>query len=101
MCGRASQRLSEDFALMIAHFTLPDILTTRNNLRPTEPAWIVARRGDGVIRTLRARWWCQREGGTHFKGQNTRRSNARVRYDARTGSGPTFYMLTNSASSQS
>ncbi|MCC6826146.1 MAG: SOS response-associated peptidase family protein [Acidobacteria bacterium] len=67
MCGRASQRLTEDFALMIAHFTLPDILTTRNNLRPTEPAWIVARRGDGVIRTLRARWWCQREGGTHFE----------------------------------
>src|SRR5207248_684790 len=34
---------------------------------PTEPAWIVARRKDGEIKTLEARWWCQREGAQAFE----------------------------------
>lgn len=46
---------------------MPDEFTQRNNLRPTEPAWIVARRGDGLIKTVEARWWCQWDGAGRFE----------------------------------
>lgn len=46
---------------------MPDEFTQRNNLRPTEPAWIVARRGDGLIKTVEARWWCQWDGAERFE----------------------------------
>lgn len=52
---------------MIAHWLLPEAFTPRHNLRPTEPAWIVARRGDGLIKTLEARWWAQWDGSRSFE----------------------------------
>jgi putative SOS response-associated peptidase YedK len=67
MCGRASQLRAERFGDLIAHWLYPEAFTPRHNLRPTEPAWIVARRGDGVIKTLEARWWCQWDGSYKFE----------------------------------
>ena len=67
MCGRASQVRGEKFGRMVAYWLYPEMFEPRRNLRPTEPAWIVARRGDGVIRTLEARWWCQWEGARQFE----------------------------------
>ncbi len=52
---------------MIAHWLYPEAFEERHNLRPTEPAWIVARRDDGVIKTLQARWWAQWEGSHSFE----------------------------------
>lgn len=52
---------------MIAHWLYPEAFEERHNLRPTEPAWIVARRGDGMIKTLEARWWCQWDGSHSFE----------------------------------
>lgn len=52
---------------MIAHWLYPEAFEPRSNIRPTEPAWIVARRDDGVIKTLQARWWCQWEGSRAFE----------------------------------
>jgi putative SOS response-associated peptidase YedK len=67
MCGRASQLRAEKFGHLIAHWLYPETFTGRRNLRPTEPAWIVARRGDGLIKTLEARWWCQWDGSYKFE----------------------------------
>ena len=67
MCGRASQTRTESFAKLIYHWLYPEMFTPRRNLRPTEPAWIVARRPDHEIRTVEARWWCPREGTGKFE----------------------------------
>ncbi len=67
MCGRASQRHVSRYEKYIAYWEMPDETIERNNLRPTEPAWIVARRGDGLIRTLEGRWWCQWDGARQFE----------------------------------
>lgn len=67
MCGRASQRDPSRYEKYIAYWESPDEIIERNNLRPTEPAWIVARRNDGEIRTLSARWWCQWDGSRSFE----------------------------------
>jgi putative SOS response-associated peptidase YedK len=66
MCGRASQVRAEKFGHLIAHWLYPEMFQPRHNLRPTEPAWIVARRDDGLIKTLEGRWWCQRHGAQRF-----------------------------------
>ena len=42
--------------------------------RPTEPAFIIARRSDGLIKTLEARWWCQWDGAKQFEQGWTMRS---------------------------
>lgn len=44
-------------------------IPVRYNLRPTEPAYIVARRGDGTIKTIEARWWCQFDGAGKFEAK--------------------------------
>lgn len=67
MCGRASQAEIKAYREKIAGWLEPDEFVPRHNLRPTEPAWIVARRGDGIVRTLQARWWCQWEGSRQFE----------------------------------
>ncbi|MEQ1764303.1 MAG: SOS response-associated peptidase [Pyrinomonadaceae bacterium] len=67
MCGRASQLRAEKFGHLIAQWLYPENFKPRHNLRPTEPAWIVARRGDGLIKTLEARWWCQWDGAYQFE----------------------------------
>lgn len=67
MCGRVTQLRAERFGHLIAHWLYPEFFTPRHNLRPTEPAAIVARRADGEIKTIEARWWCQREGSKSFE----------------------------------
>lgn len=67
MCGRASQAEIKAYKEKIAHWLEPEKFEPRRNLRPTEPAWIVARRGDGLIKTLQARWWCQWDGARAFE----------------------------------
>lgn len=67
MCGRASQRHASRYEKYISYWEMPDEFVERNNLRPTEPAWIVARRGDGLIKTVEARWWCQWDGAGQFQ----------------------------------
>lgn len=69
MCGRASQAEIEAYRKNIHEWLRPKDFVPRRNLRPTEPAWIVARRGDGLIRTLSARWWCQWEGNYKFESK--------------------------------
>jgi len=69
MCGRASQFRAEKFGRRIAHWLYPERFVGRRNIRPTEPAWIVARRGDGLIKTLEARWWCQWDGARQFEAK--------------------------------
>lgn len=66
MCGRASQAEIKAYKQKIQGWLAPNGFIPRHNLRPTEPAWIVARRGDGVIKTIEARWWCQWEGSHPF-----------------------------------
>lgn len=66
MCGRAAQANVSRYIKYIAYWQEPDEVTPRRNLRPTEPAWIVARRGDGLTRTLEARWWCQWDNSSRF-----------------------------------
>lgn len=66
MCGRASQAEIKEYQDEIFQWEHPEVFVPRRNLRPTEPAWIVARRGDGVIKTIEARWWCQWEGSREF-----------------------------------
>jgi putative SOS response-associated peptidase YedK len=66
MCGRASQAEIKAYKQKIHGWLEPKEFVPRRNLRPTEPAWIVARRGDGEITTLEARWWCQWEGAHKF-----------------------------------
>lgn len=67
MCGRASQAEIRAYKERIAHWLEPEKFEPRHNIRPTEPAWIVARRGDGLIKTLQARWWCQWDGARAFE----------------------------------
>lgn len=67
MCGRASQAEIKAYKEQIAGWLEPKDFVPRRNLRPTEPAWIVARRADGTIKTLQARWWCQWDGARHFE----------------------------------
>ncbi len=67
MCGRASQAEIKEYKQKVHEWMAPDNFVPRRNLRPTEPAWIVARREDGLTKTLRARWWCQWEGATQFE----------------------------------
>lgn len=69
MCGRASQAEIEAYRKNIHEWLAPKDFVPRRNLRPTEPAWIVARRGDGMIKTLSARWWCQWEGSRQFESK--------------------------------
>lgn len=59
MCGRASQAEIRAYKEKIYEWLHPEAFIPRRNLRPTEPAWIVARRSDGAIKTIEARWWCQ------------------------------------------
>jgi putative SOS response-associated peptidase YedK len=60
MCGRASQAEIKAYQQKIYEWLHPTEFVPRRNLRPTEPAWIVARHpGDGEIKTVEARWWCQ------------------------------------------
>ena len=67
MCGRAVQARTEKFGELIAHWLYPETFEPRWNLRPTEPAWIVARRSDGATRTIQAKWWCQWDGARQFE----------------------------------
>lgn len=67
MCGRASQAEIKAYKQRIHAWLAPKDVVPRHNLRPTEPAWIVARRRDGTVRTISARWWCQREGSGAFE----------------------------------
>jgi putative SOS response-associated peptidase YedK len=67
MCGRATQAQIKAYKDKIYAWLNPEAFEPRHNLRPTEPAWIVARRGDREIRTINARWWCQRDGAGKFE----------------------------------
>lgn len=67
MCGRASQAEIRRYKEKIHAWLHPEEFVPRRNLRPTEPAWIVARRADGEMRTIQARWWCQRDGSGKFE----------------------------------
>jgi len=69
MCGRASQAEIKAYKEHIYEWLQPKEFTPRRNLRPTEPAWIVARRSDGVIKTIEARWWCQPDGIGKFEAK--------------------------------
>lgn len=69
MCGRVSQARAKKFGELIAHWLYPEAFEPRYNLRPTEPAWIVARRADGLIKTLSARWWCQWDGSRKWEAK--------------------------------
>ncbi len=69
MCGRASQRHVSRYEKYAAYWETPENFRERNNLRPTEPAFIIARRGDGLIKTLEARWWCQWDGARQFEAK--------------------------------
>ena len=69
MCGRASQVHVSRYEKYISYWQTPDEFVERRNLRPTEPAFIVARRGDGLIKTLEARWWCQWDGAGKFEAK--------------------------------
>jgi putative SOS response-associated peptidase YedK len=67
MCGRASQAEIRAYKEKIYGWLHPQEFTPRRNLRPTEPAWIVARHPDGEIKTVEARWWCQYDGAYKFE----------------------------------
>jgi len=69
MCGRASQAEVAAYKQFVYEWNNPGFFVPRRNLRPTEPAWIVARRGDGSIKTLEARWWCQWDGSRQFEAK--------------------------------
>jgi len=69
MCGRASQAEIKAYQQFIYEWTRPELFVARRNLRPTEPAWIVARRSDGLIKTIEARWWCQWDGARKFEAK--------------------------------
>lgn len=69
MCGRVSQAEIKAYKERIAGWLDPANFEPRHNIRPTEPAWIVARRGDGLIKTLSARWWCQWDGSRVFESK--------------------------------
>jgi len=67
MCGRASQAEIRAYKENIYKWLHPENFEPRRNLRPTEPAWIVARSRDGEIGMRQARWWCQRDGAQQFE----------------------------------
>lgn len=67
MCGRASQAEIKAYKEKIAEWLTPPNFEPRRNLRPTEPAWIIAHRNDGSLKMLQARWWCQWEGSGKFE----------------------------------
>jgi len=69
MCGRASQAEIEAYKRQIFGWLDPAEFTPRHNLRPTEPAWIVAHHADGEIRTVLANWWCQWDGAYKFEAK--------------------------------
>jgi len=78
MCGRISQKDYRKYGEFIEGWLNPEgefderpgrNVPARYNLRPTEPAYIVARRGDGGIKTLEARWWCQWDGRQGFEAK--------------------------------
>lgn len=69
MCGRASQAEIQAYKDHIYRWLHPENFEPRRNLRPTEPAWIIARRADGEIKMLKARWWCQRDGSGQFESK--------------------------------
>ena len=62
MCGRASQAEIRSYQDKIYKWLHPEGFEPRRNLRPTEPAWIVARHPDNEVKTVQARWWCQWDG---------------------------------------
>src|SRR5256885_2030610 len=62
MCGRASQAEIRSYQEKIYKWLHPEAFEPRRNLRPTEPAWIVARHPDNEIKTVQGRWWCQWDG---------------------------------------
>ena len=69
MCGRASQAEIKAYKDKIFKWLHPETFVPRRNLRPTEPAWIVARREDGEIATVQGRWWCQWEGSFKWEAK--------------------------------
>lgn len=69
MCGRASQAEMKAYQQFIYEWNHPEFAVPRRNLRPTEPAYIVARRNDGLVKTLEARWWCQWDGARKFEAK--------------------------------
>ena len=78
MCGRISQKDYRKYGDKIEGWLNPELeidertgrnMPVRHNLRPTEPAYIVARRGDGLVKTLSARWWCQWDGSHKFEAK--------------------------------
>ena len=78
MCGRISQKDYRKYGDKIEGWLNPELeidertgrnMPVRYNLRPTEPAYIVARRGDGLVKTLSARWWCQWDGSYKFEAK--------------------------------
>src|SRR6476469_5990711 len=69
MCGRASQAEIKAYQQKIYEWLHPEAFTPRRNLRPTEPAWIVARHADGETNTVEAKWWCQWEGSYKWEAK--------------------------------
>lgn len=69
MCGRASQAEIKTYKEKIYGWLHPESFTSRRNLRPTEPAWIVANHPHGEIKTVEARWWCQWDGAYKFEAK--------------------------------
>ena len=78
MCGRISQKDYRKYGDKIYGWLNPESeiderpgrnIRIRYNLRPTEPAFIVARRGDGMIKTISANWWCQWDGAYKFEAK--------------------------------
>ena len=69
MCGRASQAEIKAYKESVYGWLRPESFTPRRNVKPTQPAWIVAHRADGAINTLEARWWCQWEGAKQFEAK--------------------------------
>lgn len=76
MCGRISQKDYRKYGDKIYGWLNPESeiderpgrnIAPRYNLRPTEPAFIVARRDNGLIKTIEARWWCQWDGAYKFE----------------------------------
>ncbi|MBK7392990.1 MAG: SOS response-associated peptidase [Chloracidobacterium sp.] len=77
MCGRISQKDVRKYGPFIEGWLNPEgefderpgRNVPRNNIKPTAPAWIVARRGDGLIKTVEARWWCQWDGSYKWEAK--------------------------------
>lgn len=46
---------------------MPAEFKPRRNLRPTEEGYIVARHPDSEVKTVKANWWCQRDGAFEFE----------------------------------